>query len=108
MVIRLMHPEIDEKQMIGWQPVYAKQHERQQSNPPKILWGVCVAVMLAALGASGTLLWSKAQKSEAEIQQATYEAVLNERTRINECIQIPAEPNPKIQTTSLGGHSQRR
>ncbi len=101
-----------EQQQIGWQPVYGQSPPppRQTGGASLILWGVCLTVLIGALSSSGFLLWGKTQKTEAEIQRATYEAVMSERSRINECVQqIPMQgERPRMETTKANGSNQLR
>lgn len=85
----------------------------QPSPPPQnkgsggILWGVCIAVLVACLGASGTLLYKGNQKNNSELQQAVYQAVMQERSRALECVQqTPVQKEiPKTQLTGNDGSS---
>lgn len=73
-----------------------------------LLWGVCMTVLIAALGASGTLLYKSSQKAQTEVQQAVYQAVMQERSRVTECVQqtpTRKEVTPKTQLTGNDGNN---
>lgn len=75
-----------------------------------LLWGICIAVLVASLGASGILLYKGNQKNNSELQQAVYQAVMQERGRINSCVQqTPVQKDsPKTQLTGNDGNSNLR
>lgn len=86
---------------------YYRETPPQKPHNNSLLWGVCMTVLIAALGASGTLLWKGSKKADTELQQAVYQAVMQERSRVSECIQTPVRKEaPRIQTTELDGNSK--
>ncbi|MFN6572432.1 hypothetical protein [Dendronalium sp. ChiSLP03b] len=102
----MQHPEVDHSQaVIGWQPVYSTnaQPKTQQGETSFLLWGICIAVTVLALGASGGLLWNKAQKSQAQVDAEIQQALVNQRARITECI---AQTEPASQKRTGRSSSQ--
>lgn len=103
----MQHPEVDHTQaVIGWQPVYSTSHQpsSQQGKTSFLMWGVCIAVTVLALGASGGLLY-KAQKTDAQVDAEIQQALIDERARISECIQT--EPTGKRRLQTIGYNSRR-
>lgn len=92
---------------MDYYPVYREPPPQKPSSGSGLLWGVCITVLVAALGASGTLLYRGNQKAETEVQQAVYQAVLQERSRVNECLQTPIQKeNPRIRTVGSDGSNK--
>lgn len=86
------HPEVNQtEQVIGWQPVYSTQQQKPQLQKasPNFLLGAAVGIGILCVAASGGLLWGKAQKTEAEVQQEVQQALVSERERISECVTTP-------------------
>ncbi|MEH2384885.1 MAG: hypothetical protein V7K14_03635 [Nostoc sp.] len=103
----MQHPEVDHSQaVIGWQPVYSTSHQPkvQQGGTSLLLWGVCIAVTVLALGTTGGLLWNKAQKTEAQVNAEIQQALVDDRVRISECITQtePTTNKRELQTTGWG------
>ncbi|MEH2393850.1 MAG: hypothetical protein V7K21_20025 [Nostoc sp.] len=106
----MQHPEVDQKQdIIGWQPVYSTSHQPKIQQVPSsfLLWGVCIAVTVLALGASGGLLWNKAQKSQAQVDAEIQQALVDQRARISQCITAQTEPTDK-KRLQITGYSSRQ
>lgn len=97
----MSHPEIGElsdKQIIGFNPVYATHQAPNSSKPANspVLWGACLAVALICLASVGGLLWNKAEKSKSEVQAEVKQALIEQRVRVNECLnQMESEPKPR-------------
>lgn len=84
------HPEVNQgDQVIGWQPVYSTQQNqpvRSQSNQPSFAMGAAAAAFIGAILLSGSLLWNKAQKTDAEVSFQVQQAVNLERERFSQCL----------------------
>jgi hypothetical protein len=86
------HPEVNQgEQVIGWQPVYSTQQQKQsmRSPQPNFLLGAAVGIGILCIAASGGVLWGKVQKTEAEVQTEIQQALVSERERITECVTLP-------------------
>lgn len=87
----MQHPEIGElsdRTIIGFNPVYGTHQPPTKSSPTNspVMWGACLAVALICVATSGGLLWTKAQKSQSEIDAQVQKALVIERSRAIECI----------------------
>jgi hypothetical protein len=90
----MQHPEVgdlSDRQIIGFNPVYANhQPPRVRVANSPIVWGGCLAVAVMSLAASGVLLWTKAEKSQAEIDAEVkvqvQQAIAVERARVEQCL----------------------
>jgi hypothetical protein len=84
------HPEVNRNdQVIGWQPVYSthqNQPVRSQSSQPSFAMGLAAAAFVGAILLSGSLLWNKAQKTDAEVSFEVHQAVNLERERVSQCL----------------------
>lgn len=92
------HPEINQgDQVIGWQPVYSTQQNQPVRSPSSnnFLMGIAASVAIGAVMLSGSLLWNRAEKTEAELNLEIQQAVNNERERITQCVTTLEMPKGK-------------
>jgi hypothetical protein len=88
--------DLSDRQIIGFNPVYATHQSPTSTSKPAnspVLWGACLAVALICLASAGGLLWNKAEKSESEVQAEVQQALIKQRGQAIECLnQMGSEP----------------
>ncbi|ABA24695.1 hypothetical protein Ava_D0030 [Trichormus variabilis ATCC 29413] len=84
------HPEVDQTNMIGWQPVFATNRPPATTSANQNLMpmlGIGAAALFVA--ASGGVLFKQHQEMNSQKSIWQQEAITQERSRIMECVQSP-------------------
>ena len=86
------HREVEDKHFVGWQPVFSTSQQKQFSGTQGsfgMLWGMCLMVTIVCIGVSGGFLWTRAQKSDTELEAKIQNALQRQQDEIIECITTP-------------------
>ncbi len=82
------HPEVDQTNMIGWQPVFATNRPPTTSSPTAqnlmLMLGLGIAALFVAV--AGGVLFKQHQEMNSQKAIWQQEATNQERSRIMDCI----------------------
>ncbi|QSJ14168.1 hypothetical protein JYQ62_19725 [Nostoc sp. UHCC 0702] len=83
------HPEVDQTNMIGWQPVFATNRPPTTSTAQNLMPILGLGAALLCIAAAGGVLFKQHQDMNGQKAVWEKQAITQERIRIMECVQAP-------------------